>query len=52
MRVSVNVKFETPDDMEMVDFADYVAKAIVDFSIKTKCNLESSKIKELVPKED
>ena len=51
MRVSVNLKFETPEGMSITDFVDAVEKGIIDFLLKTKCNLESSKVKELAPKE-
>lgn len=51
MRVSINVKIETPEEMTMTDLADYVGKALIDFSIKTKVNIEKSKITELKPKE-
>lgn len=47
MRVSVNVKMEVPEEMTPGDFADCISKAFIDFSIKTKCNLEKWKITEL-----
>lgn len=47
MRVSVNVKMEAPEEMTPGDFADCIARAFIDFSMKTKCNLEQWKITEL-----
>lgn len=49
MRASINIRIETPEDMSITDLLDGIEKAVIDFSIKTKCNIEKVKVNELSP---
>lgn len=49
MKASINIRIETPEDMTMMDLLDGIEKAVIDYSLKTKCNIEKVKVKELTP---
>lgn len=49
MKASINIRIETPEDMTITELLDGIEKAVIDFSLKTKCNIEKVKVKELTP---
>lgn len=49
MRASINIRIETPEDMEFMDLLNGIEKAVIDYSLKTKCNIEKVKVNELTP---
>ena len=49
MRASINIRIETPEDMTFMDLLDGIEKAVIDYSLKTKCNIEKVKVNELTP---
>ena len=52
MRASVNIYIETSEEMSITDLVDSIEKVVIDFSIKTKCNIEKVKVRELAPRKD
>lgn len=49
MRASINIRIETPEDMTIMELLDGIEKAVIDYSLKTKCNIEKVKVNELAP---
>ena len=49
MRASINIRIETPEDMTFMDLLDGIEKAVIDYSLKTKRNIEKVKVNELTP---